>query len=380
MSKRRLLILLAAVLGLLPLAAPPAAAAQRGDQRCFYETTGYCISGAIRAYWEQNGGLAVFGYPITALATESVEGTWSGPVQWFERDRLEDHSADGQGVLAGRLGARYLELRGTPWQQGGEAAQRPGGPCRYFATTGYNVCNLAFRLYWEQNGGLERFGYPITPELQETIEGRTYTVQYFERRRMEYHPENAGTPYEVLLGLLGREVLGQERTACQPAPAPIQATADYYRARIGCPSAGLRTGVATAWQPFEQGMMLWVQNEDIGGGKIYVVFRDSSTGIYYWRVFDDSYVEGEPVNTGVTPPPGLYVPLRGFGKLWASNEWIRGALGYATLPERPDTGLVQPFDGGRAQMIYRYGQDMVLILFRIEHSGAGQAYEQPPVR
>ncbi len=25
-----------------------------------------CIEGRFRAYWEQNGGLAVFGYPITA--------------------------------------------------------------------------------------------------------------------------------------------------------------------------------------------------------------------------------------------------------------------------------------------------------------------------
>ena len=31
-------------------------------------------------------------------------------------------------------------------------------------------------------------------------------VQYFERRRVELHPENAGTPYAVLMGLLGRDV------------------------------------------------------------------------------------------------------------------------------------------------------------------------------
>jgi hypothetical protein len=32
-------------------------------------------------------------------------------------------------------------------------------------------------------------------------------VQYFERGRLEYHPENAGSPYEVLLGQLGTEML-----------------------------------------------------------------------------------------------------------------------------------------------------------------------------
>jgi hypothetical protein len=28
-------------------------------------------------------------------------------------------------------------------------------------------------------------------------------VQYFERNRLEYHPENERTPFEILLGLLG---------------------------------------------------------------------------------------------------------------------------------------------------------------------------------
>ncbi len=32
-------------------------------------------------------------------------------------------------------------------------------------------------------------------------------VHYFERARFEWHPENAGTPYEILLGHLGTEML-----------------------------------------------------------------------------------------------------------------------------------------------------------------------------
>ena len=47
------------------------------------------------------------------------------------------------------------------------------------------------------------FGYPISGEITEN--GRT--VQYFERARFEWHPENKGTPYEVLLGHLGNQVL-----------------------------------------------------------------------------------------------------------------------------------------------------------------------------
>jgi hypothetical protein len=60
--------------------------------------------------------------------------------------------------------------------------------------------------YWNANGGLQRFGLPLTELHEELIEGKPYQVQYFERRRIEYHPENAGTPYEILLGLLGRLV------------------------------------------------------------------------------------------------------------------------------------------------------------------------------
>jgi hypothetical protein len=47
------------------------AAAQSGE-RCFAET-GYCASGRIREFWEQNGGLPVFGLPITPLQPETIE-------------------------------------------------------------------------------------------------------------------------------------------------------------------------------------------------------------------------------------------------------------------------------------------------------------------
>ncbi|MGQ9926315.1 MAG: thermonuclease family protein [Chloroflexaceae bacterium] len=169
----------------------------QGNERCFPET-GFCISGPIRAYWERSGRLAVFGFPITAQSQERVEGR-SLQVQWFERDRLEIQP-DGR-VTAGRLGAERLEQLGTPWQPGvGGAA---GAGCASFAETGHQVCG-AFLRYWRANGGLERFGLPLTSEFTAELEGRPFTVQYFERRRFELHPELG--PDTVLLGLLGREV------------------------------------------------------------------------------------------------------------------------------------------------------------------------------
>jgi hypothetical protein len=78
----------------------------------------------------------------------------------------------------------------------------------YFSETQHTLRGI-FSGYWERYGGLAQFGFPLTEEYSEVSEtdGKTYTVQYFERARFEHHPENAGTPYEVLLGLLGSEVL-----------------------------------------------------------------------------------------------------------------------------------------------------------------------------
>jgi len=49
-------------------------------------------------------------------------------------------------------------------------------------------------------------GLPLSDQFEErSTDGKTYTVQYFERARFEYHPENIA-PYDVLLGLLGKQL------------------------------------------------------------------------------------------------------------------------------------------------------------------------------
>jgi hypothetical protein len=75
---------------------------------------------------------------------------------------------------------------------------------KLFPETGFRVGGK-FLDYWTKNGGLAQQGFPISDELQEVsdLDGKTYTVQYFERAVFELHPENAGTPYEVLLSQLG---------------------------------------------------------------------------------------------------------------------------------------------------------------------------------
>jgi hypothetical protein len=84
----------------------------------------------------------------------------------------------------------------------------PMDGCQYFDQTGHNLCQ-PFLDFWNHNGGLDVFGYPLTEAFQEQNfdTGQTYLTQYFERQRFEWHPENAGTVYETLLGRMGVEIL-----------------------------------------------------------------------------------------------------------------------------------------------------------------------------
>jgi Domain of unknown function (DUF4232) len=95
-------------------------------------------------------------------------------------------------------------------------AQQASASQRCYAETGHCVGPL-FAAYWDANGGLPINGYPISDERAEVLEdGKAYTVQYFERVRLEYHPENA-EPYRVLLGQFGRRIHGNADAPVGPS-------------------------------------------------------------------------------------------------------------------------------------------------------------------
>jgi Zn-dependent protease len=178
-------------------------ALQPDANNAYFEETGYFVSQPFLKYWQENGGLALFGYPISDLVQETAEGTEETyTAQYFERARFEQHPSLGDQVILGRLGALLTEP-GPPAQ--------PKEGYTFFPETGHNV-SPTFLTYWQENGGLALFGYPITEERIEKnpIDGKEYTVQYFERNRFELHPELAGTSFEVQLGLLGAQLYRQE--------------------------------------------------------------------------------------------------------------------------------------------------------------------------
>jgi peptidoglycan-N-acetylglucosamine deacetylase len=168
----------------------------------YFPETGYTVSGNFLRYWNQFGGLASFGYPISGVFER--DGL---KMQYFERVRMELHPGAWPArydVLLGRLGADLTAHRTqeTPFRRVGGGSN---ANCTYYQPTGHWLC-YGFRDYWQRNGALEIFGYPISEEFREG----GFVVQYFERARFEWHPENR-PPWDILGGHLGRQRMDQER-------------------------------------------------------------------------------------------------------------------------------------------------------------------------
>jgi hypothetical protein len=245
---RRIAFMLFGLLMFVMLGLPQPAQAQNA-RRCFEDVPGItnCIEGRFREYWEQNGGLPVFGYPITAAVVErTAEGEFL--TQYFERNRFELHPQKSRpyDVLLGRLGDDRLQQQGRDWRGFAGTTAEPG--CLYFSETRQNVCDLeaglGFKTYWESHGlqdpalnrfqrSLALFGLPLSGITAETnVAGDTVLTQWFERARFEYHL-NQPRAFRVLLGLLGNET-----RAPQPAPpAPPRPNPPPSTACDGVPAA-----------------------------------------------------------------------------------------------------------------------------------------------
>jgi hypothetical protein len=193
---------------------PGGAAAQTNSR--FFPETGRTVGGRFLDYWQSNGGLPVFGYPLSDQIQENGRS-----VQYFERQRFELHPENARpyDVLLGRLGAELLA------RSGGNPPIGSGTPagCVRFDLTQHTVCNQSgttgFLSYWRSHGlefdrqpgksyaeSLALFGYPLSEAYDYVASnGETISAQWFERARFEWHPNNP-QPYKVLLGRLGAEI------------------------------------------------------------------------------------------------------------------------------------------------------------------------------
>jgi len=207
------------------------------SQLCFPGKTQFCIAGRFLEYWQQNGGLEVFGYPLSAAQEQPNADTGQRYLtQQFERNRFELHPENERpyDVLLGRLGADQLRLGTGPAPTFSDMEfalppeqRQPKDGCLWFPETRYNLCDyigwngpefkLGFLSYWRAHGlregrmdayqrSLALLGYPISGLFEAYNSSGDYVlIQIFERARMEYH--FAKPEHGVLLGRLGAEAL-----------------------------------------------------------------------------------------------------------------------------------------------------------------------------
>lgn len=169
-----------------------------------FPETGKTMAGLFLDYWGTHGSLSQQGYPISNLMREtSLLNGKAYTVQYTERAVFEYHPENQApfNLLLSQLGTvRYKQKypNGAPGQQPNTSAGSV-----LFPETGRRLGGK-FLTYWRSHGGLAQQGFPISDEFTEVsdLNGKPYTVQYFERAVFEMHPENQ-PPYDVLLSQLG---------------------------------------------------------------------------------------------------------------------------------------------------------------------------------
>ncbi len=170
------------------------------ESAIFFASTGHRLSDddGFLGYWRASSGSLTLGAPI---GEPFVYGDLT--VQYFERGRLELHPEYGNAVVRGRLGAEYSAALFHRFAAPVGLADQPG--VRFFAETGHGI-RAPFRSYWEANGGVDVFGFPISAPAWEYVGPELLQVQYFERSRLEYHPLAADPAQSVQISPLGRSL------------------------------------------------------------------------------------------------------------------------------------------------------------------------------
>ena len=224
----------------------------------YFKETGHNVDGAFLQYFRSTGGVDVHGYPLTEEYWEP-DGPAGGAgriVQYFQRARLEYPAVPAKATAT--VAAERGDATGLPDESEGETGEDEGATApddieaaevpvalptvqisrsalgealmdwqpavppkpgvRYFRETGHNVGN-AFLVFFEAMGGADVLGLPLSEEVSED----GVTVQWFQKARLEWRPNNP-PGQRVQLGLIGQEHLKLAaeyvpRAAIQLAPA-----------------------------------------------------------------------------------------------------------------------------------------------------------------
>ena len=158
--------------------------AQGGDPPSLYEDANCPVPEEFEDFIENHGGLEIFGYPVSNPFRQ--DGVL---VQYFQNARLESHPSNPEPyqVQLGLLGDE-LNYRDAPIPRPRFLHARR----HFFPETGH-IISYAFLDFFKNHGGVDLFGYPITEMHYE--DGRI--VQYFQRLKLAWHPEDIQSPVHV---------------------------------------------------------------------------------------------------------------------------------------------------------------------------------------
>lgn len=144
-----------------------------------------------------------------------------------------------------------------------------------------------------------------------------------------------------------------------------------------CP-AGEPQQTAAAYQQFEHGFMLWLEEGQWwdSGSAIYVLYEDSG---HYFEAYSEASLpdpNAPTPNIDYDPPEGLLVPESGFGLLWREYTWIRQRLGWATAPEAGFTTTAQREFLQNGDNLYLLDGDNRLLVLQL-YTGTWAERSQP---
>ena len=170
----------------------------QNEELGYYQQTGHRVSQEfLTAYYSIPAPEKIYGYPITqAFSIPAADGVSQLQVQYFEHVRFEydpQKPAEVQ-VSLSPLGV-YVYDYAQSHNPGAPLAVTPGlAACREINT--HQVC-YAFLDFFDTNGGISQFGYPIS----EVEDEDGLMVQYFQRARFEWRPEKPAGERVVLSNL-----------------------------------------------------------------------------------------------------------------------------------------------------------------------------------
>ncbi|MBN1246245.1 MAG: hypothetical protein JXC32_01240 [Anaerolineae bacterium] len=259
------------VMGLIALLLPHPLLALYGPdgapddpRRRFFDETRFWVSGEFLDYFDTRGGLEIFGYPISDPYNEN-----GILVQYFQNARMEWHALnpDPYKVQLGKLGEE-LGLGRAP-----DKASLSAGAA-YFPETGHAVTYMFLR-YFNAHGGVDFFGYPISPMLVENQK----VVQYFQCLKLIWDPVLA----EMTVGNLGEIYVNAHRdTIPLDVLEPIRPR-ELYREE---PNLQVSVGLAHPVAKFEDGQTVTVVvrddrlGEPVGAARVKLTVRDDAGNSY----------------------------------------------------------------------------------------------------